>query len=57
MFYALPYGDELTIQLGTRSLEFYKMGIDDDIDILFLELSATDGIGHSWGPHSHEQMD
>ena len=57
VFYALPYGDELTIQLGKRSLEFYEMGIDDDIDILFLELSATDGIGHSWGPHSHEQMD
>lgn len=56
-FYSLPYGDELTIQLGKRSIEVFGMGKDDDTDILFLELSATDGIGHSFGPHSHEQLD
>ena len=56
-YYVLPYGDELTIQLGKRSLEFYEMGTDNDPDILFLELSATDGIGHYFGPHSHEQLD
>lgn len=56
-FYSLPYGDELTIQLGKKAIEIYEMGMDSYIDILFLGLSATDGIGHSFGPHSHEQMD
>ena len=56
-FYSLPYGDELTIQLGKKAIEIYEMGMDPYIDILFLGLSATDGIGHRFGPHSHEQMD
>ena len=33
------------------------MGLDNEPDILFLGPSAIDGIGHSFGPYSHEQLD
>ena len=56
-FYILPYGDRAVLNLGSQAVDEYNMGKDKYTDILFLGLSATDGIGHSFGPHSHEQLD
>ena len=56
-FYETPYGDRAMLKLGLEAMKFYKMGLDNDPDILFLGLSAIDGVGHSFGPNSHEQMD
>ena len=56
-FYILPYGDRAVLNLGFQAVDEYNMGKDKYTDILFLGLSATDGIGHSFGPHSHEQLD
>ena len=56
-FYATPYGDRSLLSLGLEAVKFYKMGLDNETDILFLGLSAADGVGHSFGPNSHEQLD
>ena len=56
-FYETPYGDRSLLNLGLEAVKFYKMGLDNEPDILFLGLSAIDGIGHSFGPNSHEQLD
>ena len=56
-FYLLPAGDRAVLDLGSQAVDEYNMGKDKYTDILFLGLSATDGIGHSFGPHSHEQLD
>ena len=56
-FYETPYSDRLLLKLGLEALKFYEMGLDNEPDILFLGLSAIDGVGHSFGPNSHEQMD
>ena len=52
-----PFGDNTVLKLGLSAVDKYKMGKDKNPDILFLGLSATDGVGHSFGPHSHEQLD
>ena len=52
-----PFGDASVLELGLKAVEKYKMGRDNNPDILFLGLSATDGIGHEFGPHSQEQLD
>ena len=56
-FYVTPYGDRSLLNLGLEAVKFYKMGLDNEPDILFLGPSAIDGIGHSFGPYSHEQLD
>ena len=53
----IPFGDEAMLQLGLIATEKHELGEDENTDILFLGLSATDGVGHEFGPHSHEQLD
>jgi len=57
LYYETPYSDRSLLNLGLEAIKFYKMGIDNEPDILFLGLSAIDGVGHSFGPNSHEQLD
>ncbi|MBC8344949.1 MAG: alkaline phosphatase family protein [Candidatus Marinimicrobia bacterium] len=52
-----PFGDAAMLQLGLIATEKHELGEDENTDILFLGLSATDGVGHEFGPHSHEQLD
>ena len=53
----IPFGDDTLLKLGLTAVNEYRMGKDEIPDILFLGLSAADGVGHSFGPHSHEQLD
>ena len=57
IYHTTPYGDNTLLKLGMKAVVKYDMGIDNESDILFLGLSAADGVGHSFGPHSHEQLD
>ncbi len=52
-----PFGDKVVLNLGLNAVNEYQLGQDDNPDILFLGLSATDGVGHEFGAHSHEQLD
>ena len=52
-----PWMDSLTLDLaleGTRQLE---LGTRRSPDLLVVSLSATDAIGHAWGPDSREMHD
>ncbi len=52
-----PWLDKFTIELATTIAEQEKLGTDDNPDILFIGLSATDWIIHNFGPFSQESMD
>jgi len=56
-FHYTPFGDKALLDLAEISIEKYDLGVDYNPDILFLALSATDGVGHDNGPHSYEQLD
>jgi len=56
-YHYVPFGDNTVLRLGLTAVNEYHMGKDEIPDILFLGLSAADGVGHSFGPHSHEQLD
>lgn len=52
--YATPHLDELTLQFARRLVEEEDLGGDEAPDLLAVGLSATDVIGHHYGPFSRE---
>ncbi len=56
-FRRTPYADELTVDLALAAIDAHGLGADPVTDILALGLSASDYIGHSFGPDSHEMLD
>jgi hypothetical protein len=52
-----PFADELTLDVTLAAAEAHDLGRDDATDILAVGLSATDVIGHTYGPDSQELMD
>jgi predicted AlkP superfamily pyrophosphatase or phosphodiesterase len=52
-----PFLDDLTLEVALRALEGHDLGTDDSTDLLAVGFSATDSIGHTYGPDSQEVMD
>jgi len=52
-----PMGDMLTLQFVRELLRAEEVGQRDATDILTISLSATDYIGHAFGPNSLESED
>ena len=52
-----PFIDEVTLDFALEAMKRHDLGRDADTDVLAIGFPATDGIGHQWGPDSHEQMD
>jgi len=52
-----PFGDEAVLDFALEAMKQHELGKDAETDILAIGFAATDGIGHQWGPDSHEQMD
>jgi len=52
-----PFADELTLDVALKALEAHDLGADASTDILAVGFSATDFIGHTYGPDSQELMD
>lgn len=52
-----PYQDEAVFRLANAALAALELGQRGVVDYLALGLSATDGIGHRYGPLSQEQFD
>jgi predicted AlkP superfamily pyrophosphatase or phosphodiesterase len=52
-----PFGDEYTLEFARELIDTENLGRNSDPDLLCVSLSATDYIGHSYGPDSHEMMD
>ena len=52
-----PWMDEFTLAAALEGLDALKLGDGAATDILAISLSATDYIGHRYGPDSREQHD
>ncbi|MFL5605917.1 MAG: alkaline phosphatase family protein, partial [Gemmatimonadaceae bacterium] len=52
-----PFMDELTLAAALEGLQTLGLGTGSSTDILAVSLSATDYIGHRYGPDSREQHD
>ena len=52
-----PFADDFTTELALRLIENEKLGQDDVTDYLAVTYSATDYIGHRFGPSSVETAD
>lgn len=52
-----PFGDELLLEFALAAIEAHGLGHGPATDMLAVGFSATDGVGHSYGPDSQEQMD
>jgi predicted AlkP superfamily pyrophosphatase or phosphodiesterase len=52
-----PFGNSLTTSFAIRLIEKEKLGKDDVTDYLSICYSATDNIGHRFGPSSVEMKD
>ncbi len=52
-----PFNDELILQAALSLVDAYELGADDEPDVLAVSFSATDLIGHRYGPFSQEAMD
>jgi predicted AlkP superfamily pyrophosphatase or phosphodiesterase len=52
-----PLQDVATLQLARAAVTELKLGSDASPDFLNVSLSATDYVGHGYGPLSREQMD
>ena len=52
-----PFVDALTLEMAETMVTSLELGRDDAPDFLNVSLSATDRIGHRFGPNSREQLD
>lgn len=52
-----PMANELVLEAGRRLVDSQRLGLDDQVDLLVLGLSANDIVGHRFGPDSVEVMD
>jgi hypothetical protein len=57
LFLHTPYVDSLTLAFARRLIEQEGLGNDTAPDLLSVSLSATDYVGHSFGPESLEAED
>ncbi len=56
-FQSSPYLDLLTMDFAIDAVHSERLGQRGVTDLLCLSLSATDYVGHSFGPDSHEMHD
>lgn len=52
-----PFGDDLLVDAALAVVDAYELGADAVPDLLAVGFSATDRIGHRFGPFSQEAMD
>lgn len=52
-----PFADELLLDVVLRAASAHGLGEDGVTDLLAVSFSATDVIGHTYGPDSQEVMD
>lgn len=52
-----PFADTLTLDMALAAMAEHSLGLDETPDVLAVGFSATDYIGHAFGPESHEIMD
>ena len=56
-FLRTPFADQMILDFVMEARKVYQLGNDQTPDILAVSFSATDWIGHTYGPDSQEAMD
>lgn len=52
-----PRGNDMTLDIARLLVTEEKLGGDDDVDLLCVNLSSNDYVGHAYGPYSLEVQD
>jgi predicted AlkP superfamily pyrophosphatase or phosphodiesterase len=52
-----PFADEILLDFAIAAIKGHDLGRDEATDLLSVSFSASDVIGHSYGPDSQEQLD
>ncbi len=52
-----PWLDDLLARFAHYAIQAEGLGSDGSIDLLALGFSASDTVGHDWGPNSREKVD
>jgi predicted AlkP superfamily pyrophosphatase or phosphodiesterase len=52
-----PFADQMVLDFAREAVKAERLGQRTETDLLCLGLSATDYIGHGFGPNSHEMRD
>ena len=52
-----PFADNLTLDVALEAMKQHHVGEDASTDIVAIGFAATDIIGHTYGPDSHESLD
>ena len=52
-----PLADEATLEFALEAMSQLGIGADEHVDYMALSFSATDYVGHAYGPLSQEQLD
>jgi predicted AlkP superfamily pyrophosphatase or phosphodiesterase len=52
-----PFGNQLTLDAARLIIASEHLGADDSPDLLCINLSSNDYVGHAFGPHSLEVQD
>src|SRR5262245_11433857 len=56
-FRRTPFADEMMLAFALETMMAHPLGEDSETDIFSIGFSATDVIGHTYGPDSQESMD
>jgi hypothetical protein len=56
-FRRTPFADEVTLAIALEAMKQHQLGQDEHTDVFAVGFSATDVIGHTYGPESQEVMD
>ena len=54
---ASPFGNEVTLSAAKLLIKHEELGQDNVADLLCINLSSNDYVGHAFGPHSYEVED
>jgi predicted AlkP superfamily pyrophosphatase or phosphodiesterase len=54
---ATPFADEIVLQAALAAMDAHQLGRRGATDLLAVGFSATDYVGHNYGPDSQELMD
>jgi len=55
--YPTPFADEILTKFAIAAIDAEELGQGAQPDLLCVSYSALDGIGHTFGPYSHEVQD
>ena len=52
-----PFSNDVLVSFAQQAIVNEQLGQDDDTDVLTISFSASDYVGHRYGPYSQEVMD